>query len=419
MNPQYKTYIIIITVIALGIVGYIIYRSKTQSGDGNITLPPSTPTVTSFPTPFATFSPTPSVTAVATFSPTPSVTPVVTFSPTPSVTPVATFSPTPSVTPFATFSPTPSERPFFATTPPPKVTATPTTRPPSINLPTGTPPQVLSGKPVYWDSFISFKNISSNKITIQSATLICGVPGMPVPPGMTAAGSQGFNIPIVGDLFSGNFVSFRMPSLEPGVAVPGYGVPTYNCLREIELTTTFPDGTNTIYKIGLSGANNEGITFSNVPTTNIIVLQSGTLPTIPPVPSPSVYVPRSATSDPIIAVRESNIKYDFSGVWEIVTINGVNKSPVTLTLDGSETTGIYEWSNYRSSTNSSDKVKVQYNGGTIIIVIINGGDEGKFFKIYKTADGTVQFFGAPSTGYFFARDNTYKLTWSDPNYTGN
>jgi hypothetical protein len=66
-------------------------------------------------------------------------------------------------------------------------------------------------------------------------------------------------------------------------------------------------------------------------------------------------------------------------------------------------------------------VDVQYGGGSLIINIrpnvdVNSRDTGHFFKIYKTADGIVQFFGAPNTGYFFARDNTYKSIWSDPNF---
>ena len=154
--------------------------------------------------------------------------------------------------------------------------------------------------------------------------------------------------------------------------------------------------------------------------------------TVAPIYTPSSPTPmQTVTPPPAISSSDSKIKYDFSGGWKIATVNGENKSPVTLSAGQYvgpagvySTAPPYEWVFYRSG-NSTDlsAVDVQYGGGSLVINIrpdVNSnGRSGTFFKIYKTADGIVQFFGAPKTGYFFARDDTYKSIWSDPNYSGN
>jgi len=134
------------------------------------------------------------------------------------------------------------------------------------------------------------------------------------------------------------------------------------------------------------------------------------------------------TPRPVISSTDQNIKCDFSGVWRIATVNGNDKSPATLSAGPYvgpagvfyNTSPPYEWVFYRSRDPYS--VDVQYGGGSLGIMIrpdvTLNGIPGYFYKIYKTADNVVQFFGAPNTGYFFARDDTYKSIWSDPNYSG-
>jgi hypothetical protein len=150
-------------------------------------------------------------------------------------------------------------------------TAAPTTTAPTTMAPSN---QVFDGKPVYWNSVISFKNISSNTISILSARLTATAPGLPIPPGMEkGVNNAEFNIPsLVGDLFPGQSVSFRMPPVrDPGVFVPGQGYPSYDSLDTLELRT---NPGNFFYRMYKSGTNSEYITFNYVPTKNIIVLQS-------------------------------------------------------------------------------------------------------------------------------------------------
>lgn len=210
MNSRY--YIIAIIVIALGIVGYTMYKSNTST------------------------TPSPAIS-----------TPVVTYGPSP--TPSQSVTPTASVGP----SPTPSQNPIFTTRAP---TAAPTTIAP-------TTPAPLS---IYWpNSTISFKNISNNTITINTAQLENGYPNMIVPAGMTASGTQRYNLPVLGTLAPGASVSFKMPDLYPGVSTPNYGIVPYS-FTLLHLITNLGSSNIWFTKEGV-----DRISFNSVPIKDILV----------------------------------------------------------------------------------------------------------------------------------------------------
>jgi hypothetical protein len=99
--------------------------------------------------------------------------------------------------------------------PTPTVMVAPTVAPkapPAAQFPDGYT-QILSGVPFYWpNSTISFKNISNNTITINTAQLQNNNPNIPAPTGMIASGSQTYNLPVLGTLAPGESTSFKMPS---------------------------------------------------------------------------------------------------------------------------------------------------------------------------------------------------------------
>jgi hypothetical protein len=126
--------------------------------------------------------------------------------------------------------------------------------------------QIVSGVSFYWpNSTISFKNISGNTMTINTAQLENGIPGMPIPAGMTASGTQLYNLPVIGTLAPGESTSFKMPDLNPGVNIPGYGPVNYNFSR------MFLDTNLRGLNMWVTGSGTANISFTNIPTTDIIV----------------------------------------------------------------------------------------------------------------------------------------------------
>jgi hypothetical protein len=153
------------------------------------------------------------------------------------------------------------------------VTMAPTTAPPKA--PTASPfvdyTQIVSGMSFYWpNSTLSFKNISNKTITINTAQLQNGTPNIPAPSGMTASGSQTYNLPVLGTLAPGESTSFKMPSQK--VNNDGYYF-DYNFifLYLIASVGSYQVNTNMRFTNSDPYTINTYTSLSNVPTTDIIV----------------------------------------------------------------------------------------------------------------------------------------------------
>jgi hypothetical protein len=123
-----------------------------------------------------------------------------------------------------------------------------------------------AGTSFYWPNCtIQLKNNTSNTITINFAQWANSYPNMPVPPGMTASGSQIYVLPITGPLAPGQTKSFKMPVQNPGVNIPGYGVVQY-AFQYLNLGTS--TGNTVMMTTGQFTAN---ISFDSVPSNGILV----------------------------------------------------------------------------------------------------------------------------------------------------